>query len=253
MPIWTPDALRSEAHPFATIAWRLIEAQHRVATLKLVDTLAEQSLLESILEETKPPLPADCAGLDYLLATPFRYRPYPRGSRFRRAGMTPGVWYGAEEVATGVAEMVFYRYLFHAESPETPFPAGAAEHTAISVPVRSDRALDLAAGALARDRAHWMHPSDYTACQQLADAARAAGVGIIRYLSVRDPEHRANLAVLSCRAFGARAPRGRQSWWIRIGETHAQALCEHPRRALEFPRMIPEANMLTPPTPDPAP
>ncbi|RCW21574.1 hypothetical protein DFR48_110163 [Ciceribacter lividus] len=39
--------------------------------MKLVDTVEEQSLLESLLEETKPALPPECAGLDYLLATAF--------------------------------------------------------------------------------------------------------------------------------------------------------------------------------------
>ena len=53
--------------------WRVVEAQHVVSTLKLVDTLAEQALLEDLLEETKPPVPPECRHLHYLLATPFRY------------------------------------------------------------------------------------------------------------------------------------------------------------------------------------
>ena len=93
-------------------AWRVVEAQHRVSTLKLVDSGREQALLEDILEASKPALPAECRGLHYLLATPFRYAPYPHGSRFRRAGMTPGVFYGAEAVDTALAEMAFYRLLF---------------------------------------------------------------------------------------------------------------------------------------------
>ena len=34
--------------------WRLVEAQHWVSTLPLVDTLEEQARLEQILEDTKP-------------------------------------------------------------------------------------------------------------------------------------------------------------------------------------------------------
>jgi hypothetical protein len=79
--------------------------------LKLVETLAEQALLEQVLEETKPPLPPECRHLHYLLFAPFRYRPYPQGSRFRRAGLTPGVWYGSDRPGTAAAEMVFYRFL----------------------------------------------------------------------------------------------------------------------------------------------
>ncbi|MBJ3777780.1 RES family NAD+ phosphorylase [Acuticoccus mangrovi] len=234
-PIWTPDALSSEARPYKGEGWRLVEAQHRVSTLDLVDTVAEQTLLEDILEETKPPLPEACRGLDYLLAAPFRYAPYPHGSRFRRAGWTDGVFYAAETVEAAVAEMVFYRLLFYAESPDTPMPTGAAEYTAFAARLGTDRAIDLAMPPFAREAPRWTDPVDYGACQALADAARPAGVEIIRYLSVRDPAGGANLAVLSPTAFRARAPVKRQSWRIRVGPGTAQAVCEHPRVGIDFP------------------
>lgn len=234
-PTWTPDALRSEVAPYAGIAWRFVEAQHRISTLKLVDSLAEQALLEAILEETKPPLPEDCQHLDYLLATPFRYRPYPTGSRFRRAGPSPGVWYGAERPETAAAEMVFHRLLFHAESPETPFPDDAAEYTAFAARVATRLALDLTTGRLAADEAIWMHPTDYGPCQDLADAARAIGTEILRYRSVRDPTHDANLAILVCRAFAEPHQIDRQTWRIRISRSGGVAIREHPRLGLEFP------------------
>lgn len=233
-PIWTADALRFEARPFAGPAWRFVEAQHRVSTLKLVDNLAEQATLEDILEETKPLVPEDCRHLDYLLATPFRYRPYPKGSRFRRAGVSPGVWYGAERPETAAAEMVFYRFLFYAESPATPFPDDAAEYTAFSADLATPVALDLTEGAPSADRDRWTHLTDYAPCQDLAETARDIGVGVIRYASVRDPEAGANLAVLTCAAFAAPQPVQRQTWRIRIGRTGAQALCEHPGLGLEF-------------------
>ncbi len=233
-PILTPDALRSEARPFEGPAWRFVEAQHRVSTLKLVDSLAEQAALEDILERTKPPVPAECLHLDYLLSTPFRYRPYPRGSRFRRAGLTPGVWYGAARAETAAAEMAFYRVLFYAESPATPFPDDAADYTAICATLAAPAALDLTSGALAADRDLWMHLTDYDACQTLAEAARAIGIEVVRYASVRDPGGGANLAVLVCRAFAVSQPVERQTWRIRIGRSGVQALREHPRLGLEF-------------------
>lgn len=233
-PIWTADALRSEAQPYAASAWRLVEAQHMVSTMKLVDGTAEQSVLEEILEDTKPPVPEECRHLDYLLSTPFRYRPYPQGSRFRRAGLTPGVWYGAEHPETAAAEMVFYRFLFYAESPDTPFPDDAAEYTAFSASVSTLVAIDLTAGALAKDKARWTHLTEYGPCQDLADTARDIGTEAIRYMSVRDENGRANLAVLSCHAFAEPHPVERQTWRIRMGRTGAQALREHPRLGLDF-------------------
>lgn len=233
-PIWTHDALRSEARPFAGRAWRMVEAQHHVSTLKLVDTHDEQALLEAVLEASKPPMPAECRHLDYLLFTPFRYRPYPAGSRFRRAGLTPGVWYGAAQPLTALAEMVFYRFLFFAESPRTPFPDNAAGYTAFAARLDTQVALDLTAGGLAADAARWRHPTDYAACQDIADAARAIGAEVIRYASVRDPARGANLAVLTCRAFDCAQPVDRQTWHIRLSPAGAQALCEHPRASCVF-------------------
>ena len=83
LPIWIPDALRSEQRAVDKTFWRCVEAQHVVSTLQLVDTLDEQRLLEDILEETKPPVPPECEGLHYLYMTPFRYQLYAR--RFHAA------------------------------------------------------------------------------------------------------------------------------------------------------------------------
>lgn len=235
LPIWTPAALSSSVRPYSGMAWRVVEAQHRVSTLRLVDTLAEQHLLEEILDESKPVVPAECQGLDYLLATPFRYgAAYPHGSRFRRVGRTPGVFYAAENVDTAIAELAFYRVLFFAESPETEFPEGAADYTAFSVALETERMLDLTGPPLSSDEARWSDLVDYAACQALADAARGAEVALLRYRSVRDPAHGANVAVLSCRAFARPAPLARQTWKIRPGPARVQALCDFPVASLEF-------------------
>ena len=237
LPIWTPDALSSELRAWTGPCWRLVEAQHYVSTLKLVDTLAEQALLEDILEASKPSIPLECRHLDYLLATPFRYGAvYPHGSRFRRAGRTAGVFYGAEHADTAVAEMVFYRLLFFSDSPATPLPDNAAEYTAFRVTLNTSATLDLTQPALDADAALWTHPTDYAACQALADAGREIGTELIRFQSVRDPKGGANLAVMSCRAFATPAPEERQTWRIRLNESGAQALCAFPATGLEFSR-----------------
>jgi len=231
-----PAALSSDAHRIAGACWRIVEGQHRVSTLTLVDSLAEQKRLEELIEATKPTLPVECRDLDYLLSTPFRYRPYPHGSRFRRAGLTPGVFYASAHPETAVAEAAFYRLLFFAESPATPWPSNAGEHTAFQVRYGSAKAIDLARPPFARRRKRWMHPTDYAPCQALADEARAAGIEIIRFASVRDPEHRSNIALLTCRTFRSKAPLARQSWRIRLGPAGAQALREFPKASLEFGR-----------------
>lgn len=234
-PTWTPAALSSEARPYAGTIWRLVEAQHRVSTLKVVDSLEEQAMLEDILEDTKPVVPPECRHLDYLLSTPFRYGAiYPHGSRFRRAGRTPGVYYGAETPEAAAAEMAFYRILFFTESPQTPWPDTAAEYTAIAAETGTPFSLDLSEAPLDCDKASWSHPTDYAACQALAETARAAGIEAIRYPSVRDPLAGSNVAILTCSVFSEPAPVRRQTWRIRLGRRGAQVIREHPGQSLEF-------------------
>ena len=51
---WTPHAVASESKTCELTLWRAVEAQHVVATRALVDSLAEQEILESVLEASKP-------------------------------------------------------------------------------------------------------------------------------------------------------------------------------------------------------
>ena len=164
--------------------------------MRLTDTLPEQALLEAILEASKPPLPAGAGKLHYLLATPFRYRPRA-GSRFR-APFEAGVWYGAEHLRSALAEKGYWRLRFLLDSPATP-DLKPVPHTAFNVSVRG-KALDLTAPPLARDREKWVSRTDYGATQALAAAARAADIELIRYASVRDPQHAACVALPQMRA-----------------------------------------------------
>lgn len=233
--MWTRDALRSSPASYAGDVWRMVETQYKAATLRLTDSLAEQALLERIIDATKPPMPPQCAGLDFLLATPFRYAPYPFASRFRRANQPSGVFYSSEAVEAAVAETAFLRLLFLAEAPATRFPSRPVEHTAFCVGCRTSRHIDLTKPPFDRDRAVWAHPNRYGPCQELADAARAADIEIIRYQSVRDPQRRANVALLTPRAFADLAPKLRQTWHVFPRRHVVQAWCESPPADLEFP------------------
>jgi hypothetical protein len=213
----------------------MVESQSRVATLKLVDTLEEQALLEAELEGSKPLVPLACAGLDYLLATPFRYAPYPRGSRFRRARQSEGCFYAAEHVETAVAEEAFYRLLFFLDAPHARLPANPQERTAFRVPAEMTRAVDLTVPPFERDAAVWEHPTYYDPCQALADEARTAGIEAIRYRSVRDPNRRANLALLSPVVFRATRPEVFETWHLFLRDAAVQAVREMPWLTLEIP------------------
>jgi hypothetical protein len=235
LPTWTTAALSPEIGRLAGLCWRVVEAQHVVSTMALVDTLEEQALLEQVLDESKPAVPDDCRNLHYLLFTPFRYgAPYPQGSRFRRAGVTPGVFYASQQITTAVAEMAFWRLLFYAESPQTPWPANAAEYTAFSVRFSTGKGLDLARAPLNRDVAKWTHPTDYSHCQALAETARLAGVNVLRYQSARASGM--NIAVLACAAFASRRPIEQQRWRIHVGASGARAIGEAAEARVAFDR-----------------
>lgn len=237
--ISTPDALSSNAHRASGTCWRVIEAQHRVSTMKITDTQAEQELLENLIEQSKPSLPPECRGLHYLLATPFRYgAPYPHGSRFRRAGLTPGVFYASKHVETAIAETAFWRLLFYADSPETPWPSNAGEYTAFAVQYATGRAIDLTRPPLDARQEAWMHPTKLDDCQTLAETARAANIEVIRYSSVRDPKHRLNVALLTCHAFSVKQETARQTWRIHLGAGGVRTQCEMPKLLIDFDRTV---------------
>ncbi len=204
--------------------------------MKLTDTLGEQAALENLIEESKANVPEECGHLGYLLFTPFRYIPYPFDSRFRRAGSPDGVFYASESHETAVAEAAFYRLLFYAESPQTLWPANPAEYTAFAAEIATDKAIDLMRPPLLADRTLWIQLTDYAACLDLADAARAASLEVIRYESVRDPAARANIAVLACRVFAASDAVDRQTWHLHFSATGIRAVCEAPALTIPFGR-----------------
>jgi hypothetical protein len=209
--------------------WRAVEAQHVVATRALVDSLAEQETLEAILETTKPPIPPGAAGHDYLLYTPFRYPPLHHGSRFR-AFSDPGVWYGSEVTRTCCAELGYWRWRFVSDSSGLTRLDGVP-HTVFQAMAHGP-GIDLRIKPFARDKRLWCSGDDYSACQALARSARTAGTRIVRYESVRDPEHGGCAAVLDYRALdGNGGVRQRQTWFLSVDRERASWVRAAARRA----------------------
>lgn len=210
--IWTPTEVGSSARDTVRLElWRAVEAQHQVSTTLLVDTLDEQALLESLLENSKPGLTKTSERLHWLLFTPFRYPPLPGGSRFR--GMTdPGVFYGAEEIRTACAELGYWRWRFLLDSPELERIDPRAQTLFLSA-VRG-KAVDLRVSPW-MGRAPWT-ADDYAICQSFARVARETQIALIRYESARDPERGACAAVLHSGAFVQKRPLEAQSWLLTL-------------------------------------
>jgi hypothetical protein len=187
----------------------VVEAQHQVATRKLVDSAEEHALLEELIDRVKPP-DQSSGRLHYLLFTPFRYPPLAHGSRFG-SRQERGIWYGALDRATAFAEVAYYRLLF-LEGTRAELGTVATALTAFTARVRTTRGVDLAAPPFDAHRRAIASPSSYGASQALGAAMRAAGIEAFRYPSARDTGGGINVGIFLPAVFGNTKPRSFETW-----------------------------------------
>nr|WP_315244361.1 RES family NAD+ phosphorylase [uncultured Albidiferax sp.] len=211
-PDWITQSLAEFEHGLESEVWRATDGLEGVATLRLVDTLAELRVLEQILANSLPPLPTDTAQLEPWLSTPFRHTAL-HSSRFRPAQAT-GIWYGADAPEAACAEVGYWRWRFlmdsdglrgsHLVSTQTLF------HAVVSGPC-----LNLESPPWNDHTAVWSDPRDTQACLALAALAQAQAVQWIRYPSARSPEAFC-AAVLDPQALTMVAPHAQETWALKV-------------------------------------
>jgi hypothetical protein len=194
---------------------RIVEEQYKISTDRLTDGPAEQDVLERLVEDVKPTMPAAAKALHHLLGTPFRYG-YSKATRFRREKERPGIFYASESEPTAIAEAAYWAMRFFSAAPGVMLPTTTIERFGFSIPIRVGRALDLTGAPLSRARALWIRDQDYAPCQRLATEARKIDAQLIRYESVRDPSRGANIALLDPTAFQRPVPFPERSWHFRF-------------------------------------
>jgi hypothetical protein len=210
--IWTACAGGSEGRSLERLAldaWRVVEAQHRIATRKLVGSDAEQAVLEALLEAHKPPI-REGGDLHYLLFTPFRYPPLRRGSRFG-SRWEPGIWYGSESIGSALAEVAYYRLLF-LEGSNADLGLLQTDLTAFRVPIDTDAGVDLAGPGFDSCHATIASPTSYAETQPLGATMREVGVRAFRYPSARDPAGGANIGLFTPGPFVRGRPDLVETW-----------------------------------------
>jgi hypothetical protein len=208
--IWADSGGLAAASTVAGKLWRMVESQEQIATMALVDTLAEQAELERLIERSKPPRQGT-EHLHYLLATPFRYPPLRHGSRFGSC-FEPSLYYGALQTSALLAETAYYRFVF-AAGPARPFPAPLlTHHTAFSARFRAGRGVRLQAPPFDRHRERLTSRISYADTQALGTAMRADGVQAFTFVSARDPEEALNAALFEPSALVDTSPREQASW-----------------------------------------
>ena len=192
--------------------WRVVEAQHRNATRRLVDSDAEQETLEALIDRVKPPRPAgaEFQGLHYLLLTPFRHPPLTHGSRFgTRAERS--LLYASEAVETALAETAYYRLVF-LEGTAAPLSPLTVELSAFRADVRTRAAIDLTLPPFDAHRRAIASRTRYEATQRLGAEMRVDGVELVRYPSARDVAGAPNVALFTPRALARKTPRVPETW-----------------------------------------
>jgi hypothetical protein len=214
---------------------RLVESQEQVATSSLVDSAAEQALLEQILERSKPAPPSGAESMHYLMQAPFRYPPLAHGSRFG-SRFEPSIFYGSRREDTVLAEGAYYRFWFWRGMSRAPAEPLRTQHTVFKAGVRTLQGLRLQDPPFDRFAETLRHPSDYRETQALGAAMRAAGVSAFEYLSARDPDAGLNVAVFHPSAL---LPRdrilAREEWACTTGSTRVVFFNPARRAVREFP------------------
>ena len=209
--IW--QACRGEAHirPLKAVIHRVVESQEQVATTRLVDTAEEQSQLESLLENTKPPRPQNAGRYDYLIWTPFRYPPLPHGSRFGRWS-EHGLFYGSLSQPAAFAECAYYRFVF-LSGMTSPLPVArlTTEHSSFRARLETQNGIALEMAPFLTHAIQISDPSRYDAPQALGSAMRDAGVEAFTYLSARYQDG-INAGVYALQAIKNRKPERMQHW-----------------------------------------
>jgi RES domain len=189
---------------------RVVEAQFRNSTRKLVDSDEEQRLLEELLDaRAKLPVPAGFEGLHYLLYTPFRHPPLRHGSRFGRR-RERGILYAARDLPTAFAEVAYYRLVF-LEGTAAPLAPLLVELTAFSFRIAAARGIDLTEGAFRELQDRISSPVSYRDSQRLGGEMREAGVQACLYVSARARERGVNLAVFE-NVFKPPRPLDEERW-----------------------------------------
>jgi hypothetical protein len=220
-------------------AFRVVESQSIVSTRKLVDSDAEQALLEQLVDGVKPPAPEGegFRGLHYLLVTPFRHPPLRWGSRFGTRAER-GIWYGSRDLATCFAEVAYYRLLF-LEGTAAAIAPLTVELTSFAAAVKTSRGVDLTRPPFSEHEAELASKTSYDVTHAVGAALRAAGAEVMLFLSARARMRGVNVALFEP-AFARRAPKKLEPWVCTVDhdkvEVSEKTFARPRARRFAFPR-----------------
>lgn len=234
-PIWMQCAEKSNQRPLDLSGERFVDDQFVLSTRRLVDSLAEQAVLEEMLEKSKPPIPtgAEFEGLDPFLSTPFRYPPLEYGSRFG-SRIERGLWYGSVDIQTALAEVAFYRFLF-LEQTKANLGLITVSFTSLAAKIKTSRGMDLGLPPFDKFRKQITSRTSYRETQRLGRTMRSAGVKTFVYPSARDPRQTGNnVALFTPKAFAKKVPISYEYWNCIFSKLSVEFVCKEPYKYPPF-------------------
>jgi len=221
------SALRSE---YQGVIHRVVESQEKVATMNLVDTLVEQSLLEDLIEESKP-----CAhqtNRHYLIKTPFRYPPLKHGSRFG-SRFENGIFYAGQTLRSAICESAFYSFYFMSRTT-TPYKDAIINHkTSFSVKVEDKKHIALTEISDPAIKSKLMHKSNYQYTQSIGKKMREQNASSFSFPSARC-EKEVNIGVFDIHSIVGE-PKNYQNWEVKQTAKNILFYCQiNPSLNLSF-------------------
>lgn len=213
--MWTASSITPELATLGSDVWRTAEVPEAMARLLIEDASGlDAARLLGVIGEGERDCPLECALLHPLLRAPFERRDtHPPASRFRRRIAAYRALYLAEHRDTALAEFSYRQFLFFSAAGDAAaWPSRPRPIVVLKAGCATDRGIDLTAAPFAAQRHRWADPEDYAPTQAFGETAHGAAVHVIRFESVRDPEQRANLAILNCAAVNPPEPLEIQGW-----------------------------------------
>ena len=218
---------------FSGAVYRIVESQEKVATMNLVDTLDEQLVLESLLDQSKP-VSSYGKPRHYLIYTPFRYPPLPHGSRFG-SRFEPAIFYAGATLKSALCEAAFYSFYFMSRS-KSPFNGVIMNHkTSFAVKVKDQYHIDLTTIKDEAMQARLTSKTDYQYTQSVGRAMRNSDALSFSYRSARC-EQQVNVGIFDINAIVS-DPFDTQHWQTKQSAEKIVFYCPmEPTQSLEFKR-----------------
>ncbi len=185
--------------------YRISETQEKNSTRHLVDSLEEHEILETLLENHKPPcIQKNKRGkLHFLLFTPFRYPPLLGESRFGTKH-DHGIYYASLQSETAMAEVAFREFI-HRHASAANLRTTIINRTEIQTHIATSRGIRLDHAPFLTYKKLIAHPTSYKETQQLGTYMREVRAEAFCFPSARHSSG-TNVGILSPEAFAKNTP-----------------------------------------------